>query len=138
MPRVLPILSRPSNLLRRRKNIHWSPLLHHDTTFPVPRRITNSIVFNPKCNQSLAYCFSVDYLAPRSPPLPSDAPPTSSATEGGGRDRMGGDRGATRGGRGPRFFVLFRHVSPPSLLVAPPRFVGSPHWPWAWPRSSHS
>lgn len=35
MPRVLPILSR---LLRRRKNIHWSPLLHHDTTFPVPRR----------------------------------------------------------------------------------------------------
>lgn len=86
MPRVLPILSRPSNLLRRRKNIHWSPLSRRDATFPVPRRVTNSTVFNPKCATGpLAYCFSVDYLAPRSPPFPGDAPPILSATEGGGR-----------------------------------------------------
>lgn len=113
MPRVLPILSRPSNLLRRRKNIHWSPLSRRDATFPVPRRVTNSTVFNPKCATGpLAYCFSVDYLAPRSPPFPGDAPPILSATEGGGRGL---------GGRWPRRDP--RRAWLAILRPSPPRFT---------------
>lgn len=67
MPRVLPILSRPSNLLRRRKNIHWSPLLHHDTTFPVPRRITNSTVLRTRNATSLLLIVSPSIISPLVP-----------------------------------------------------------------------
>lgn len=136
MPRVLPILSR---LLRRRKNIHWSPLLHRDTTFPVPRRATNSTVFNPKCATGLLLIVSPSITSPLVPHHSHATPhPFHPRPKAVGVVPVGGDRGATRGGRGSGFFVLFRHVSPPSLSVAPPRLVGSPHWPWAWPGSTHS
>lgn len=91
MPRVLPILSRPSNLLRRRKNIHWSPLLYRDTTFPVPRRVTNSTVFNPKCATGLLLIVSSSITSPLIPhhsqamPRPLYPRPKAAGVASGGR-----------------------------------------------------